>query len=293
MVFQFLSLFVLASAPIAFAATVCNGYAALCSRTYDNVTFIGAHDSYAVDTDVLDLSATQNIDVTAQLNAGVRMLEVQGHLINSNHIELCHTKCGLYDGGSLTAYLTKVVTWMNANPNEVVTILMTNNDDVAVNAEWLTSFQASGIDQLAYIPPYMPLPRGHWPTLGQMIDSGRRAVLMLDYEANFSEVDYVFNEFAIMFETPYDSTDSSFPCSVNRGVTGNMYLINHYLDYSVFGILIPDRAKASTTNSVSSIVADASGCAAGVGGGRYPNFVLLDWVDQGEPLTAAKQLNGL
>lgn len=29
-------------------ATVCNGHAELCSRSFGNVTFVGAHDSYAV-----------------------------------------------------------------------------------------------------------------------------------------------------------------------------------------------------------------------------------------------------
>jgi hypothetical protein len=29
-------------------ATVCNGQAELCSRSYGNVTFVGAHDSYAI-----------------------------------------------------------------------------------------------------------------------------------------------------------------------------------------------------------------------------------------------------
>ena len=29
-------------------ATVCNGHAELCSRSYGNVTFVGAHDSYAI-----------------------------------------------------------------------------------------------------------------------------------------------------------------------------------------------------------------------------------------------------
>ena len=28
-------------------ATICNGYAELCSRSYGNVSFVGAHDSYA------------------------------------------------------------------------------------------------------------------------------------------------------------------------------------------------------------------------------------------------------
>ena len=29
-------------------ATVCNGHAELCSRSYGNVTYVGAHDSYAI-----------------------------------------------------------------------------------------------------------------------------------------------------------------------------------------------------------------------------------------------------
>lgn len=29
-------------------ATVCNGHSELCDRTFGNVTFVGAHDSYAI-----------------------------------------------------------------------------------------------------------------------------------------------------------------------------------------------------------------------------------------------------
>ena len=39
-----------AQAPNAIArrATVCNGHAELCNRSFGNVTFVGAHDSYAI-----------------------------------------------------------------------------------------------------------------------------------------------------------------------------------------------------------------------------------------------------
>lgn len=30
------------------ATTECNGYAALCDRSYGNITFVGAHDSYSI-----------------------------------------------------------------------------------------------------------------------------------------------------------------------------------------------------------------------------------------------------
>ena len=63
-----------------------------------------------------------------------------------------------------------------------------------------------------------------------------------------------------IWETPYDVTDASFPCSVNRTSGPNtpsetMYMINHFLDYSVFGVLLPDEAEAGTTNGLTSCVA--------------------------------------
>jgi len=38
----------LASGNIGRRATVCNGHAELCDRSFGNVTFVGAHDSYAI-----------------------------------------------------------------------------------------------------------------------------------------------------------------------------------------------------------------------------------------------------
>jgi hypothetical protein len=38
-------------------------------------------------------------------------------------------------------------------------------------------------------------------------------------------------------------------------------------------------------------MANANGCAP-LGGNRFPNFVLLDWVDIGNEFVAANQMNG-
>ena len=71
-------------------ATVCNGRAELCNRSYGNITFIGSHDSYAVDTNVLNLSRNQEVDVTHQLNLGVRLLQAQSHMWQGK-LHFCHT----------------------------------------------------------------------------------------------------------------------------------------------------------------------------------------------------------
>jgi hypothetical protein len=56
------------------ALAQCNGNAALCSRQYPDVSQIGTHDSAFVGSLPTD---NQAVDVTGQLNAGIRFLQAQ------------------------------------------------------------------------------------------------------------------------------------------------------------------------------------------------------------------------
>ncbi|KAF8304909.1 PLC-like phosphodiesterase [Clavulina sp. PMI_390] len=281
----------LASALATPRATLCNGNSALCSRTYDNVTYIGAHDSYAVDSSSLDLSANQGISITNQLNLGVRILQSQAHMSGST-LELCHTSCLLYDGGSLQSYLTTVKSWLDANPNEVLTLLITNGDAISISQYWVPAFTNAGVIKYTYVPPSSTSGKTGWPTLGQMIDAGTRLVVFMDYNTDTSAAPYILPEFNYIWETPYDVTDSTFPCSVDRGTSSSMLMINHFLDKSVLGVDIPYRSAAATTNGQASILANAYGCTS-LNGGKAPTFVLLDFVDKGAAIAAGNHLNGL
>jgi hypothetical protein len=273
-------------------ATTCNGHPELCNRSFGNVTFIGAHDSYAIDKLGINPTTNQNIDLTTQLNLGVRLLQVQGHL-KDGHVQLCHTNCVLQDGGSFADYLKTVVAWLKDNPNEVLTLVATNGADSLDVAEfWDPDFKSSGMDQFVFTPPKPIMNRDEWPTLGSMIDSGKRVVVFMDFHSDTSKVPYILPEFDNMWETPFDVTDSSFPCKVDRGTAPNkLNMINHFLDVDIFGILIPDRLNAGTTNSVDSILKDANGCV-GLAGGVLPSHVLLDYVDKGQAIEAGNKLNG-
>jgi hypothetical protein len=105
-----------------------------------------------------------------------------------------------------------VKAWLDKNPNEgivvwdhprlpelietfvVVTLLVTNPDSLEVLQYWAPSFVESGIDKVAYAPS-SPVSRGNWPTLGQMIDSGQRVVVFMDFNSNTTEVPYILPEF--------------------------------------------------------------------------------------------------
>lgn len=112
---------------------------------------------------------------------------------------------------------------------------------------------------------------------------------------------YILEEFNYFFETPYDTTNPSFPeCSIDRpagaSAAGRMYLVNHFLDISIFGIDIPDEAAASKTNAATGSGSIGAQVAICVGlYGVYPNVVLLDYFDKGSPgwSKAQNTMNGV
>ena len=121
----------------------------------------------------------------------------------------------------------------------------------------------------------------------------------LDAGANPS-VPYILDEFTYFFETPYDTTDPTFPqCKIDRpsGLTtadGRMYIVNHFLDLDLGGIDVPDDADDKTTNAATgkgSIGAQADICIGLYG--RAPWGVLVDYFDKGDVFTAQNTLNGL
>ncbi|QSZ36716.1 hypothetical protein DSL72_006599 [Monilinia vaccinii-corymbosi] len=279
MLLIFFYLWVCASVTV---AQVCNGYAELCGRKWSNVSQIGTHDSAFVG----ELpTQNQDIDVTAQLSAGVRFLQAQTHYF-VDELRLCHTSCWEEDSGPAVNYLSDIKKWLDANPNDVVTLLLTNGDYVPVG-NFSAVMEASGLAGYAYTPPHQ-LAIDQWPTLQEMITAGHRLVMFLDYDANTNVAPYILPEFSYFFETAYDTTDSTFStCKLDRppGSNGDglLPLINHYLDVDVLGILIPDRLAAAKTNAatgVGSIGAQADLCTATWG--RKPRVMLLDYFNTGK-----------
>ncbi|KAF8718639.1 hypothetical protein AX14_011685 [Amanita brunnescens Koide BX004] len=207
----------------------------------------------------LSVSSDQEVDVLTQLSLGVRLLQAQSHMW-IGELHFCHTNCVLYDGGTVLNYLINVKSFLDKNPNEVLTLLFTNPESLSVATVWKPIFDQAGLTPLIYVPPHTPMKYNEWPTLEEMIDSGKRVVMFLDYGANTTQVDFILPEFDMIWETPYGYTNASFPCSVDRisgplSTEDHMYMINHSLNVDVIGIVISDPGYASTTNNDTSCVA--------------------------------------
>lgn len=291
--------------------TACNNSPDLCAQSYSEITQLGAHDSpFLRDSSTGDsTSGNQYYNSTAQLAAGVRLLTAQVH--NSNGAwHLCHTSCDLLDAGTLESWLSEIKSWMDSNTGDVVTILLVNSDN-ATPAELATEFTNSGITQYAYTPPSTTTAPSTWPTLQTLINDGTRLmtfVAAIDTSSLDSTNSYLMDEWNFIFENPYDNTSpSNFTCTPNRpsNVAGSisetqslnlMSLMNHFLDEDeAFGIQVPNINAIANTNSPGSAVGQLGGAASSckTAYGKTPNFLLVDFFDQGPAIATVDSLNGV
>jgi hypothetical protein len=193
---------------------------------------------------------------------------------------MCH---GLCETGatSFDDTLLDIRTWLNTRPDEVVTIFIEDHDAADVGA----SVDAAGLADYLYTPV-----KGEpFATLGDMIRSGRRLVVMLE-EGDGRPVGYpwLVNGFEFVQETPYTfPTVESFSCEKNRGdADAPLFQINHWL--SGFTSLVSDAEQVNTADVLGTRVEQ---CRAERG--LQPTFVAVNYADIGDLMAVVDRLNGV
>jgi hypothetical protein len=278
-------------APVPTNTRPCNNYPELCARKYSNITQVGCHNSPFVRSG--SAAANQEFSVTDQLNDGVRFLQAQMQWpVNGTEPHFCHTSCDLLDAGPISAWLGTVRDWVASHPYDVVTILL-GNGNYSTPDLYVPHIERSGILQYVYTPSVVPMQLDDWPTLGQMILSGQRVVMFLDYVANQTAYPWLMDEFSHMWETPFDPVDQTFPCTVQRppnlGVEDakkRLYLMNHNLNVEVSllgqAILVPAVSQLNETNAsngTGSLGMAANNCR--TDWERPPNVLNVDYYNYG------------
>jgi hypothetical protein len=291
--------------------TACNNSPDLCSRSYSSITHLGAHDSPFVRdaTTGYSTSGNQYYNSTVQLDAGVRLLTAQVHK-NNGGWHLCHSSCDLLDAGLLSDWLSDIKTWINSNPNDVVTVLLVNADN-ASPSDLDTQFTTAQITSLAYKPVSSTVAPASWPTLQELITAQTRLMVFatnLQTSTITTEQSYLMNEFTFIFENSYDNVETTdFNCTPDRpsglttqsALSGNlMPFMNHFLyTEGALDIQTPNVDNITTTNSpgtttVGQLGTSLNTCKSAYSG-RAPTFVLVDFFDQGPAIDAVDAINGI
>lgn len=160
------------------AQTLCNGRPEYCDRRYADIRFVGAHNSPFVG---FLPQHNQEISVTKQLDLGIRFLQGQTRVHeDTKTLNMCHSSCFLEDAGPVENFLGTIKTWLDGHPEEVVTLLLTNGDFVDIS-RFDEAFTKSGIKEYVFVPTSSPdaLPMDSWPTMGEIIQSGKRLIVFV------------------------------------------------------------------------------------------------------------------
>lgn len=290
------------------SSTACNNSPELCSRTYNNVTHMGAHgSSFLRDAGTFASAGNQNLNATEALDAGIRLLQAQVHDQNDT-LRLCHTSCDILDAGPLEDWLSKINSWMDNNPDDVVTLLLVNSDKASADS-FGQLFNNSGLADSAFTPTG-EAPLAEWPTLQTMIDNNQRLVSFITNINATTNYPYLMSEFKYVFETSFEVSNlADFNCSIDRpskledqdgasAIASNyLSLVNHF-KYQSLGsdLFIPDVSNIETVNSANTTEDGELGLhlqECQKQWGSAPNFVLVDLIEKGDVLKAADRMNGI
>lgn len=307
------------------APAACNGEAALCSRRYDEVTYPATHNSMSAADQPGWLFAEQPTGVLGQLDDGIRVFLIDswyGQPTNRPGIVaspdstreeairqataafgaaavesalrlrahaglqprgpirpyLCHAMCelGAVEWEPLMAGVRR---WLDAHPDEVVTFIV--QDEVSPEDT------ASLVERAGLLPYVHTQVAGQpWPTLEEMIGSGRRVVFFLENGDGGAAAPWLMNVNRWVQDTPYDFRRiRDFNCAHFRGRPGaSLFLVNHWLDS-----LKSRVTDAAVVNSEPVLGRRVRECARERG--LLPNFVAVDFYDQGDLFGVVDRLN--
>ncbi len=291
----------------------CNGHVELCDRRLDEVTMAAAHNSmsstatdfylpnhlipmrsmldlgvrgFMIDTvygrtaedgtvrTSLGLGEVESLDEEARRAAEAVQARQTGDL-GEEMVFLCHGFCEI---GSLDAVaeLEVLAEWLDANPREVVVVIVQDETSPPDTAQM---FVDAGLESsIATLVLDQPL-----PTLGEMIESERRVVVMVENDG--SGIDWLHDAFAFSQETPFSfASAEEFSCEANRGdPDAPLFVVNHFITLA--------RASNQTINDLDVLLDRVEDCAAARG--LHPNLLSLDFVGQGDVMEVVDRLNGV
>ncbi|MBT8494863.1 MAG: hypothetical protein KJO07_17535 [Deltaproteobacteria bacterium] len=264
----------------------CNGSPALCERRYDQVVYATSHNAFNVAR-LEFFRPNQSYRMFRQLKDGVRALMLDTHDSKAgDQVLLCHDDCK-NGAQSLVEGLGEIRTFLDCYPREVVTLLI--QPEVGDPKSQVAAFRATGLDELAYVHA----PGEPWPTLGELLDQGKRIVVLAEVLA-----DDMPDWYSFMWDHAFDNDfraerTSDFGCELERGVPDNaLFGLNHFLTLDIFGKGIGGDAWASiAANKYDSLMGHIDECTAHYG--KTPNFVSVDFYDSGAVLEVVDELNRL
>ncbi len=260
----------------------CNGCQSLCSKRYNEVSYLTTHNAYNSEEDGFKLP-NQKWNITTQLKAGVRALMIDVYA-ESGQLEVYH---GFKILGSkpFVDILKEIKVFMDENENEVVTIIL----ECYASFDLIKDcFEKSGLSKYLYTKTV----NEEWETLEQMIINNTRLVVLSDKNDAKTGQEWYHYIWDYAVETHYSNNKKEdLSSDFNRGSDSleikDLFILNHFLTTSVTGVGRPKKSKEINANPyfierVKEFQLET---------GKFPNFITVDFYELGNCLEVVDMIN--
>jgi hypothetical protein len=313
--------------PTGHTPRTCNGSARLCDRRLDQVAFATTHNSMNAAADGF-LYPDQDSGIAAQLDAGVRgflldallgsvrrvgdhdivytdldqgQLESRLRAVGSEaqqralqlreeagpppddaprDVYLCHAYCEL-GAVPFATVVDELRSFLEDHPDAVLVVVI---QDELPAEQLLPVLEKGGLDPyLSTLDPTQPL-----PTMGSMVDSGRRLVMGLELGDLGPRIPNVYDA-GLVQDVPYryssvGELEDEASCRPHRGsADAPLLLLNHWITPAT-----PETASEANTEHV--LLGRAERCADERG--QPVNLLAVNFYETGDLLNAVDRLNG-
>lgn len=257
----------------------CNGSADLCGKRFDQVAYVTTHNAFNAEEDGFNLP-NHTYGITRQLNDGVRGLMID--VYDEGGVATVYHSFALLGTATLESNLQEIKDFLDANPNEIVTIIFECYADFElVETAFVNTELLSFAHQQNTGDP--------WPTLQQMIDSGKRLVVLSDRNDAAPGENWYHYVWEYAVETPFsNNSNSDFTCDFNRGNPDNgLFILNHFATDPDIGIGRTDLSELA--NEFDFFYNRADACWNTLG--KFPNFLTIDFHELGDVFEVADSIN--
>lgn len=261
------------------------------NKPFYQYTWLTAHNAFNASG-----WPNQNLSVKDLLERGVRGLMFDTHWHN-NEVYLCHNTCNIAIGdvSKLKDRFTTISNFLAANRDAVITI---HFEDYVTKQQMQHAFSASPQIAQYVFNPGKWISRNNWPTLQEMINANQRLILLTqrgELSGNYNNNVYMFHDQNITVENYWSlgGTIGSHDMSCNsrwghiplnsRTTThpdvwgwNRLFVMNHFHG-------VPEYYHSGFDNRwdwVQNRIDDTCTPAAG----RHPNYLAVDFVEQGDVL---------
>ncbi len=306
--------------------TACNGFDALCDVPFDQVVIPATHNSMSI-ADGTWFLAEQPKDMVESLDDGIRGLLVdtwygqptedggaitapeslagaEAELTATYGTEVvasiqrtidrvrrskpsgptepyfCHTVCEI-GAEPMAPVMDRLNTWMDEHPREVLVLFI---QDTVTPEDTAAVLEKAGLADKAYVHP----DGAEWPTLGEMIDSNKRLVVLMENKGGGDKIPYLHQGFDLVQDTEYTfKSATDFDCSLKRGEPDSpLFSVNHWL--ASFSKLISSAEEVNVYDVLKPRIDQCE-----IDRGRTPSMIAVNWYDRGDLFRVVNELNGV